>query len=159
MSKNLKALAGVIIVGFLVIVLGMAALAAADRPAGGVSFPSGGLTRATEAAESAKLNATAVAPADVYGFEFQAAMPVCPRSTPEDVQKALGLPTAPEGLPSVVEQDTNYLLLIRQDGSSVADEISRDLIDLCGGPGIQPLPTNSLLPLVKDEQGKWNLVA
>lgn len=159
MTKQLKALAGVIIVGFLLIVVGMAAMSAYQRPAGGTAFPSGGLERAVIAAEDANLTATAAAPMDIYGFDFQAAVPVCPRATPQSVQETLGLPVAPEGLPNTVEQDTNYLLLVRQDGSSVADEISRDTIDMCAGQQVQPFNAGTLIPLMKDEQDTWIMVS
>lgn len=158
MTKKLKILAAVIIVGFLVVVAGLAATAAAGRPAGGVSFPSGGIERAVVAAEDQNLSATAVAPTDVYGTDYQAAVPVCPRATPDSVQEMLGLPVAPEGLPDTVDQDTNYLLLVRADGSSVADEISRDTVDMCAGPQLPPFNSGALVPLVKNEQGTWMMV-
>ncbi|GAB3942328.1 hypothetical protein [Corynebacterium tapiri] len=157
MTKSLKILAGIIIAGFLVAILGLVALA--QRAPVQAALPTGGIERAVAAADDAHLHLTAVSPMDAYGEEFVAAAAVCPRATPESVVEQLGLPSAPEGLPDKVDQDSNYILLIREDGTSAADHISRDRVDLCSGPQVPPFNAVQMLPLAKTEDGGWVLAA
>lgn len=157
MSKSLKALAGVIIVLFLLAVAGLIFLS--TRAPEQASFPSGGVERATAAADEAGLNLTAVSPMDAYGDEFVAAVPVCPGTTPQLVMDTFGLPETPEGLPDNVDLESNYLLLIREDGTSAADEMSRSAVDFCGSGQLPPFNAAQMLPLMKSEEGGWVLAA
>lgn len=148
MSKSLKALAGAIVVLFLLAILGLVALSS-QAPAESRAV-AGGFERAVSAADEADLTITAVSPMDVYGEDFIAAMPVCPGATPEDVTGLLGLNGAPEGMEEEVPEGTNYLVLIRMDGTAAADAIPQESIDLCAGGQLPPFNAAQMLPLIKD---------
>lgn len=153
MSKSLKTLAGVIIVLFVLAVAGLIFMS--TRAPEQASLPTGGVERATAAADDAGLNLTAVSPMDAYGTEFVAAVPVCPGTTPQLVMDTYGLPEAPEGLPDQVELDSNYLVLVREDGTSAADQIDRSSVDFCAAGQVPPFNAVQMLPLMKTEQGGW----
>lgn len=157
MSKSLKTLAGVIIVLFLLAIAGLIFLS--TRAPEQANFPSGGVERATAAADDAGLKLTAVSPMDAYGEEYVIALPVCQGTTPELVKDALELPEVPEGLPASVDLKSNYLVLIREDGTSAADEIDRSSVDFCSTGQPQPFNAAQMLPLMKTDEGGWVLAA
>lgn len=153
MSKSLKTLAGVIIVLFLLAVAGLIFLA--GRAPAQAHFATGGIERATAAADEAGMRLTAVSPMDVYGEEFVAAVPVCPGTTPKLVMDTYGLPETPEGLPSQVDLESNYLVLVRNDGTSAADHIARASVDFCAAGQVPPFNAAQMLPLMKTPAGGW----
>lgn len=157
MSKSLKTLAGVIIVLFVLAVAGLIALA--SRAPEQANFPSGGVERAARAADDAGLHLTAVSPMDAYGAEYVAAVPICPGTTPELVVDTFGLPEAPEGMPDQVDLDMNYLVLLREDGTSAADAIARSAVDFCSAGQLPPFNAAQMLPLMKTDEGGWVLAS
>lgn len=155
MSKSLKTVAGVIIALFLIAVLGLAGLAS-TAPAESRDI-SGGLERAVSAADEANLNITAVSPMDAYGEDFVAAFPVCPGTTAEEVTTSFGIPETPEGMEDEVPEGTNYLVLVRMDGTAAADAIPQERIDLCLGGQLPPFNAAQMLPLAKTQSGAWTV--
>lgn len=155
MSKSLRIIAGVIIALFLVAIVGLAGLAS-QAPAESRSV-SGGLERAVSAAEEANLTITAVSPMDAYGEDFVVAFPACQGTTPEQVSSSFGLPEAPEGMADEVPEGTNYLVLVRADGTSAADAIPQDRLDLCSAGQLPPFNAAQMLPLAQTTEGGWSV--
>lgn len=128
MNKSLKSLAALVVVLFLVALAGLVTFTAVR---GEERTPvTGGLERVISAAEDANLGVTAMMIADVYGQEYIAGLPVCPGTETQQLQDALGLGSV-EGLPRVVEEDRNYLLLVDMQGNGYADGADIDRVNLC----------------------------
>ncbi|AWB81303.1 hypothetical protein C3B44_02195 [Corynebacterium yudongzhengii] len=155
MSKTLKTFAGIVIALFAVAMIGLVALA--GRAVGADQFPDGGLERAIAAAEEENLNVTAASPYDIYGEEFVAGVPVCPGTDSQQLMQLTGLPEKPEGLPEEISENENYLVLVREDGSSVADGFDRASLDLCAVGVMPPFSSAAILPFAKTEEGNWVL--
>lgn len=140
-----------------IILLAIMIAMSSQRPGETVS---GGLEKATAAFDDADLTVSMVRAGDVYGEEFGVALIVCPGMTEDELSQGLGLDVSESmGLDGgAVPEDTNYVLLINQDGTTEADAMARDRVDLC------TMPTNAiypdmLIPLATTADGGWQLPA
>lgn len=155
MNATLKTLVGAIAAIWIVLLAGMVVLAPATSSES--RFAHGGLERTVAEVGGLGLNATAIAPADVYGEDFAFAAFVCPGLTQEDVTELYGVDASALDLVGEVPADQNYLMLIRENGTAEFDAMEREAVDLCTAP-TYPLPATALVPLGKTEQGGWQLL-
>ncbi|MDO5454935.1 MAG: hypothetical protein Q4F37_08090 [Corynebacterium sp.] len=155
MNATLKTLVGAIAAIWIVLLAGMVILAQGNPSE--TRFADGGLEGTVAEVEDLNLTATAVAPADVYGEEFAFAAFICPGMTEQDISEFYGVDASALELDGAVPQDLNYLMLVRQDGTTEYDAIARDAIDLCTAQ-TYPVPANALVPLAQTEQGGWQLL-
>ncbi|MDR7328579.1 hypothetical protein [Corynebacterium guangdongense] len=155
LNSTAKYVIAVIAVVWVILLAVMVALSA-QRPGETVS---GGLEKATAAFDDANLSASMVRAGDVYGDDFGAGLIVCPGVTEAEVGQGLGVDASSMGLDGgAVPEGTNYVLLVSQDGSTQADAISQDSVNLC------TVPTNAIypdmfIPLTKTADGGWELPA
>lgn len=158
LTKIGQGIIAAVVVGWLAVVGVLVAGAASTNSE--TSFASqGALEQTVTAIEEQGLNATAVAPADVYGEEYVAAGIICSGETTDSISQSLGvdatsLELGEEGVPA----DTSYLMLTTAEGDAVFDEIDPAHINLCEVPLGGQFNAFSMMPLIKAEDGSWGLL-
>ncbi len=155
LNSTAKYVIAIIAIVWVILLAAMVALSS-QRPGETVS---GGLEKATAAFDEADLSTGMVRAGDVYGENFGAGLVVCPGITEDEVSQGLGVDASAMGLDGgAVPEGTNYILLVNQDGTTEADAISQDQVNLCTVP-TNPIYPDVLIPLTKTADGGWELPA
>lgn len=158
MKNNvIRNITAVIAVIWLLVLVGMAALA--SRAPSETNFPqAGALENAVAGVDEAGLNMTTIVPADVYGDEWIAGGLLCEGMKTADIEEYYGADlSALELSGEEIPAGTNYMMLVGADGTTAYDAIPTDSLNLCPVPLAGYIQMNSMMPLVKGEEGGWAL--
>lgn len=155
MNKIGQFITTVVIGGFAVILIAMVVLTS-NRAANPVN---GSLHSALEKISAQNLHATAIAPADVYGDDWVGAAILCPGTDGDDVAAQLQVNAEDLGVDGVVGDNENFLVVVNAAGQAFGEKLDRSEVDLCASQVPGGFDARMMIPLVKDGDGAWTLVA
>ena len=155
LSEKTKALVGVIVAGWLVVLMGLIAFNATRAEAA----ITGDLESSIEQVEEMDLHGTSLAPLDIWGENISAVMPVCPGVTEDNIAQ-LGVDPALFAFENgAIPEHSNYMLVLPTQGQPIAEKYFRKDIDLCGQlQSAQPINPAALVTFIKDSNDTWLMV-
>ena len=155
MTEKTKALIGVIVAGWLVVLMGLVAFNATRAEAA----ITGDLESSIEKVDEIGLHGTSLAPLDIWGENISAVMPICPGVTEENIAQ-LGVDPAMLTFENgQIPEHSNYMLVLPTEGAPIAEKYFRQNIDLCGQlQSVQPSNPAALVTFIKDPNDTWLMV-
>lgn len=155
MSEKIKALIGVIVAGWLVVMMGLVAFNATRAEAA----ITGDLESSIEKIEDIDLQGTSLAPIDIWGENISAVMPICPGVTEANIEQLGVDPALFTYENGAIPEHTNYMLVLPTQGEPIAEKHFRKNIDLCGQlQQVQPINPAALMTFIKDPNDTWFMV-
>lgn len=153
MSKLGKVIATFVIGAFAILLVGMVA-GSMTRAASPIE---GNFVHTLKGIGAQNLEATAVAPADVYGERWAGAAVICPGTTPEDIEENFRVRAADLGIEGDVPENINYLMVMDQEGTAYAEKLDRSEVDLCQKELPGAFDARMMMPMMKTPAGVWTL--
>lgn len=154
-SQKSKALIGVIVAGWLVVLMGLIVFNATRAEAA----VTGDLESSMEKVDDMELHGTSLAPLDVWGENINAVMPICPGVTEENIAQLGVDPALFTYENGAIPEHTNYMLVLPMEGQPIAEKHFRENIDLCGQlQSAQPINPAALMTFIKDPNNTWIMV-
>src|SRR5690625_5175742 len=155
MTEKTKALIGVIVAGWLVVLMGLVAFNATRAEAA----ITGDLESSIEKVDEIGLHGTSLAPLDIWGENISAVMPICPGVTEENIAQ-LGVDPAMLTFENgQIPEHSNYMLLLPTEGSPIAEQDFRQYFVLFGlMQYVQSINPASLVIFIKGLYDSWFMV-
>ncbi|MFH0411145.1 hypothetical protein ACG98H_03390 [Corynebacterium sp. L4756] len=155
-SSKTKAIIGIIVAGWLVVLMGLIAMNATRAEA----TVTGDLESSLEKMDEMELQGTSLAPMDIWGENTAAVMPICPGITEDEIAQ-MGVDTKQFTFENgAIPASTNYMLVLPMQGTPVVEKHFVENIDLCSQLSqMQPINPAALMVFLKDPAGAWLLVA
>ncbi|MDY3128179.1 MAG: hypothetical protein SOW59_08690 [Corynebacterium sp.] len=157
LSSKTKALIGIVIAGWLVVLLGLIAWSV-SRP---IPIVQGSVATTLSKMDSINMRTAGVMPLDVYGENIVGVIPVCQGVTPQDLEQGLDVNPAQFSFDNgVIPEAVNYMLLMDKNGETHVEKVMRADIDLCPNPQqIRAYQAGEMMFFVKEPNTKnWILV-
>lgn len=154
LSKIGRAIVITLVTLFVLALLGLL-VTAANRDGSGYI---GSLDNKLKRMDEEGLSATALAPIDIYGEEWREAAVICPGTPMDDIEKIYGVKPNELGIDGEsVPTDENLVVVANVKGEKHVDHVKD--ANLCTAPLQGAFDSRAMMPLVKDQNGKWILAA